>query len=87
MPRVAAQSWVIVTRDRHLRHRPAERTAIVENGAKVIQLDARRELTKWDQLEIVVSQWRRFEELVDVPGPWLVVAGRTSLRRVELAPG
>jgi hypothetical protein len=83
---VAAAGWVVITRDRHLQHRRAERQAIIDNTARVVQLDARHQLNKWAQLEIVVCQWRRLEERLDQPGPWLVVATRTGLRSRVLEP-
>jgi uncharacterized protein with PIN domain len=86
IPTVAMEGWVTITRDRHLQHRPAERQAIIDHGARVVRLDARHELNKWAQLEIVVSQWRRIEERLDLPGPWLVVVTRTGVRAQELVP-
>jgi hypothetical protein len=59
IPLVAKEGGIVITRDRHLQHRPDEHSAILEQDAKVIRLDARHELNKWLQLEIVVTQWRR----------------------------
>lgn len=81
IPEVARAGWVIISRDRHIQHRPAERAALVDASAKMFRLDARHGLSKWQQLEIIVTQWRRFEELIDLPGPWLYMATRTTLRR------
>jgi hypothetical protein len=81
IPRVALAGWVIITRDRHIQHRPAEREALVAARARMVRLDARQGLNKWHQLEIIVTQWRRFEELAELPGPWLYMATRTSLRK------
>jgi hypothetical protein len=81
IPQVARAGWVIISRDRHIQHRPAERAALIDASAKMFRLDARHGLNKWQQLEIIVSQWRRLEEMVDLPGPWLYMATRTSLRK------
>jgi len=81
IPRVAGAGWVIITRDRHIQHRPAERHALVAAGARMIRLDARHGLNKWQELEIIVTQWRRFEDLAEFPGPWLYMATRSSLRK------
>jgi hypothetical protein len=81
---VASEGWVVITRDRQLMHRPNELAAIRENGAKVVRLDTRHELTKWLQLEIVVTQWRRIEEIADLPGPWVYRASRTAPLTKEL---
>ncbi len=81
IPHVAQAGWVIISRDRHIQHRPAERAALIDAGARMFRLDARRGLNKWQQLEIIVTQWRRFDELAALPGPWLYAATRTALRR------
>jgi hypothetical protein len=81
IPLVASAGWVVITRDRHIQHRPAERAALVAAGARMIRLAANQSLNKWQQLEIIVTQWRRFEELAALPGPWLYTATRSSLRK------
>jgi hypothetical protein len=81
IPQVARAGWIIISRDRHIQHRPAERKALTAAQAKMFRLDARHALNKWQQLEIIVTQWRRFEQLGELPGPWLYMATRTSLRK------
>jgi hypothetical protein len=81
VPKVAGLGWVIITRDRHIRHRPAEREALIEHKARLVTLDARRQLDRWGQLEIVVTQWRAIEEMADLPGPWVYSASRTGLHK------
>lgn len=81
LPKVARAGWIIISRDRHIQHRPAERAALIDAGARMFRLDARHGLNKWQQLEIIVTQWRRFEEMADLPGPWLYTATRTTLRK------
>jgi hypothetical protein len=75
---------VVITRDRHIRSRPAELNAVKEHRAKIVTLDARRTLNTWDALEIVVSQWRKLEDLADLPGPWMYVASRGGCRGIQL---
>jgi len=84
IPAVAAQGLVVITRDRHIRSRPAERKAVKDSGARIVTLDARRKLNTWDALEIVVTQWRRIEELTELPGPWVYTASRSRCRRETL---
>jgi hypothetical protein len=81
VPQVAALGWVVITRDRHIRHRPAERAALTGSKARHITLDARKQLDRWGQLEIVVTQWRAIEQLAETPGPWVYSASRTTLRK------
>lgn len=82
IPEIASKSWVVLTRDRHIRHRPAERAALVSARARHVTLDARKQLDRWSQLEIVVTQWRAIERLIELPGPWVYSASRTKLRQV-----
>jgi hypothetical protein len=81
IPNVAGLGWAVITRDRHIKHRPAERAAVVSSRARHITLDARTALDRWGQLEIVVPQWRALERLADSPGPWVFTASRTVLRK------
>jgi hypothetical protein len=55
------------------------REALTADGAKMFRLDARHSLNKWAQLENIVCQWRRFEEMAGLPGPWTYTATRTTL--------
>jgi hypothetical protein len=81
LPQVARAGWIIISRDRHIQHRPAERATLVDSGARMFRLDARHGLNKWQQLEIIVTQWRRFEEMLELPGPWLYMVTRTTVRK------
>jgi len=83
IPEVAGLGWVTITRDRHVQSRPAERQAVVDHKARLVTLDSRHALSKWGQLEIIVSQWRALEELAELPGPWIYTITRTT-RRKEL---
>ena len=81
IPVVASAEWIVISRDRHLQSRPSELAAIKGSRIKVITLDGRKQLNRWLQLEIVVSQWRDIEALRPLPGPWVYVASRTGLRK------
>lgn len=82
IPQVTSNDWVVITRDRHIQHRPAERAALISASARHVTLDAGKQLDRWGQLEIVVTQWRAIERLVDLPGPWIYSASRSNLRKV-----
>ena len=82
IPKVAAMGWLVVTRDRHMLSRPAERQEIVQSGARHIRLDpSRGQLSKWDQLEILMIRWRSIEAIADQVGPWVYSASRSRLRK------
>jgi hypothetical protein len=38
----------------------------------------------WDQLEVLMSQWRAIERRLEEPGPFIYTATRTTLRLVDL---
>ncbi|MGH2872464.1 MAG: hypothetical protein ACRDL5_08380 [Solirubrobacteraceae bacterium] len=38
----------------------------------------------WNQLEVVMANWRRFEDLVDQPGPFISRATRSGLGKVNI---
>jgi hypothetical protein len=55
IPKIVALGWLVITRDRHMLSRPAERREILQSGARHIRLDpSRGQLSKWDQLEILM---------------------------------
>jgi PIN like domain len=86
IPAVAAQDWLIITRDRHIQDHRAEIAAVWEHGAKMITLSGADAGSTWAQLEILMTQWRRIERLNDEEtGPFIYTATRTSLRSVPLS--
>lgn len=84
IPRVAEAGYLIVTRDSRIGRRIAERRAVVDHGARMVALAARDANTVWTQLEVVMSQWRRIEKLVELPGPFIYRASRTALGVVDV---
>jgi len=55
-----------------------EITAVRENNAKMVALNQRDAQTKWGQLEVFMTQWRRIDALTTEPGPFI---WRTSYAR------
>lgn len=84
IPEVARLGWLIVTRDRRIAERAAEIAAVHTNDARMIALSSAEAQTTWAQLEIVMSQWRAIERLIDEPGPFIYSATRTTLRRMNI---
>ena len=78
---VAARGWVIVTRDSAIQGHSREVGAVVEHGARMVALAGPHARGKFEQLEVVMSQWRRIERCVDEPGPYIYSATRTTFRR------
>jgi hypothetical protein len=84
IPQVAAQGWLIVTRDSNIADNRAEITAVRENGARMVSLAGPDAIGTWAQLEVMLCQWRAVERLLAEPGPYIYSATRTSLRPVPL---
>jgi hypothetical protein len=84
IPDVAKRGWLIVTRDNRIQERRAEVAAVRENDARLVALSGREATGVWAQLEILMSQWRRIEALLDVPAPHIWAAHRSGLRAVSL---
>lgn len=55
-----------------------------ESGARLIALAGKEAKGTWEQLEIVMCQWRAIEALLDKTGPFIYTATRTSLTRVQI---
>jgi len=84
IPEVARRGWLIITRDRHIQDHRAEIAAVRDHDAKMVALSAGDAGSVWNQLEVVMANWRRFEELADQTGPFIWRATRSGLGRVKL---
>ncbi|GIF25029.1 hypothetical protein BJ973_007287 [Actinoplanes tereljensis] len=84
IPVVARNRWLIISRDRHIQENRREIVAVRDNGARMVALSGRDARGTFEQLEIVMSQWRSFTDLLTKPGPFIYTATRTSLKAVSL---
>lgn len=84
IPEVAQRGWLIITRDRHIQDHPAEIAAVRDHGAKMVALSAADARSVWNQLEVVMANWRRFEDLASEAGPFIWRATRSGLGKVNL---
>jgi hypothetical protein len=84
IPDVAHRGWLIITRDSRIKERRAEVAAVRDNDARLVALSGREATGIWAQLEILMSQWRRIEALLDASPPFIWAAHRSGLRAVSL---
>lgn len=84
IPQVAAQNWLIITRDSRIQEHTAEVAAVRDNSARMVALAGRSARTTFDQLEIFMSQWRRIEGCLSEPAPFIYSATRTTFRAIDL---
>jgi hypothetical protein len=84
IPQVAARGWLIITRDSMISQNRNELTAVRENNAKMVALNQRDAQTKWGQLEVFMTQWRRIEALTAESGPFIWRTSRTAMTPIAL---
>ncbi|MCW2759598.1 MAG: hypothetical protein JWO46_3344 [Nocardioidaceae bacterium] len=84
LPLVTAHGWLVISRDLRIRDNPNERRVVRETGARMVALSGMDAPNKWGQLELLMSRWRKIEELLDEPGPFIYLASRSGLRRLDL---
>lgn len=84
IPEVAKRGWLIITRDRHIQDHPAEIAAVRDHRAKMVALSSADAGSVWNQLEVVMANWRRFEDLSRQEGPFVWRATRSGLGKVNL---
>lgn len=84
IPVVAERGWLIITRDSRIIENRAEITAVRENSAKMVALNQCDAQTKWGQLEVFMTQWRRIDALTAEQGPFIWRAPRTALTTIEI---
>jgi hypothetical protein len=84
IPTVAGRGWLIITRDSRIQERRAEVAAVRDNNARMVALSGKEATGTWAQLEVLMSQWRRIESLLNESSPSIWAAHRSGLRAVEL---
>lgn len=84
IPQVAESGWLIITRDSRIQEHRAEIAAVRDHGAKMVALSSREAASTWLQLEVVMSQWRRIDDLAGADGPFIQRAFRSGLSAVKL---
>ncbi len=70
-------------RQPHQQHR-AEIAAVKTSNARMVALAGDDARGTWQQLEILMRQWRAIEDLALRAGPFIYRATRSSLRAVAL---
>ena len=84
LPQVAARGWLIIRRDSMISQNRNEIAAVRETKAKMVALNQRDAQTKWGQLEVFMTQWRRIEALTAEPGPFIRRVSRTAMTAIAL---
>ncbi len=84
IPRVASLGYLIITRDSRIQQHRAEIAAVKTNNARMVALSGDEARGTWQQLEVLMRNWRALEDLTGRAGPFIYTATRSRLRAVDL---
>jgi hypothetical protein len=84
IPEIARRGWLALTRDSKIQTRVAEIESVRASGCRLVAFTGVDSGTPWDQLEVLMCQWRGIVALSDRPGPLVYSATRTGLRSILL---
>lgn len=82
----AALGLVVISRDRRMRTRPAERQAMLDHGRRWVWIGAKRDQSTWDWAVLLAKHWDRLEAMVTAlgDGPWFLVLTSKGLHQIEV---
>lgn len=88
MPLVAEQGLIVLTRDKHIRTRPAEFRVYQEHGLRSLWIGAKQDLGPYEQFELFLKHEKRLQREVIKrgPGPWALSMSPSGLRPLNLRP-
>jgi len=84
IPKVSGFGWLSITRDSDIQRHPSHMAAVRAHNARMVALSGAQAIGTWAQLEILLSNWRRIEDLLAEPGPFIYTATRSGIRRQPL---
>ena len=86
MPVVGHRGFIVLTRDKRIRSRPAELAAYVEHGIRSVWIGAKKDLSPQDQLILFLQHEDRLRrEIIKLgAGPWALALSSTGIRPLRL---
>lgn len=87
LPVVAEKGLVVITRDKKIRYRPAEKRAWIDHGVRGFVLTGKSSQTTADSQAILGRHWPIIEAAVDGEpvGPWMRSVTEREVRVIDLA--
>lgn len=87
MPQVGAAGFIVITRDRRIRTRPAEIEAYWAHGIRSIWIGSKQDLRPQDQVDLFLRHEERIrrEIIKQGAGPWALALGRSGPRPIRLS--
>ena len=86
IPLVANRGLIALTRDRHIRTRPAEKLAVKESGLRRFVITVKKDIGTWGWLVLMVRHWDAIEKVIaERPtGPWLYAVNQSGVAPISL---
>jgi hypothetical protein len=86
MPVVARRGLIVVTRDKHIRTRPAELRVYQEHGLRSVWIGAKQDLGPHEQLDLFLSHEGRLQREITKRGrgPWALAMSTSGVRPLNL---
>lgn len=78
IPETARQGWLIITRDRAIQDNRREIEAVRDSGARMVTLVGKEAIDTFQQLEVLMCNWRAIEAKLQEAGPFIYAATRTG---------
>jgi hypothetical protein len=84
---VAQKGLVVITRDKKIRYRPAEKRAWVDHGVRGFVLTGKKSQTTADSQAILNQHWAVIEAAIEREpnGPWMRSVTEREVRVIDLA--
>lgn len=84
MPVIGSRGYIVLTRDRRIRTRPAELDAYREHGIRSVWIGAKRDLRPDEQVELFLRHEQRLRrEIIKLgPGPWALAMSSSGVRPI-----
>lgn len=86
LPVVGRRGLVVITRDKRIRYRPAEKLAWVNHRVRGFVLTGTRSQSTVDSLAVLERHWARIADLSAerTRGPWMYAVTNDSVREIRL---
>lgn len=86
LPLIGAKRLVVITRDRKIRYRRAEKHAWVEHRVRGFVLTGKKSQTTADSRSILNRHWSTIESIIEAEpdGPWMRSVTEGQLRLISL---
>lgn len=87
MPVIGRNGFVVITRDRRIRSRPAELEAYYAHGIRSIWIGTKQDLGPQQQVELFLRHERRVQRFIVKlgGGPWALAMSMNGVRPLTLA--